>query len=572
MSEPARGWDMGDHATAGRGTGSSAGDQIEVVDCDVCIVGAGAAGLTLAQALDGCGLKICVLEGGGKNIDPAAQALFEGESIGEPMAVPQGRYRVLGGATRKWTGRCAELDTLDFEPRAWTPWSGWPIRHSDLAPYYRHAESVCGFTRPWRADDAAPRLRQARSRYGLEDIDFFVWRYAAQHWRTYQDWGERFGQRLARSPHTRMILGADLIALEGGEGRIEAARACRQDGAQLRIRASRFVLACGGLENNRLLLNFARDPDSGVADPHEVLGRWFMQHPRAVTAAGPPSRQACALFHLGQVRRGAHHEIGLALSPTAQAREGLLNASAVLRYLPDPRDGWEVAKRMARGEDVRADEVAAMARDAGKIAANLARRAMGLGPVPSAPLAELIVDLEQSPDPDSRVLLSGARDRLGLFTARVDWRISRQDRATAAFMTRVCIDQLRRFGLADLRAADDLEETGGLTLGAMLESYHHLGGTRMSRDPREGVIDADLRFHGLQNLYVLGGSSLPTGGHANPTFTIVALALRLADHLKAEPASRMMVIEEPHPPVAEAAPPTPRPRARTAAASSAETA
>lgn len=563
---------MGERSTAGPGGGLAGPDRIEpdaVIDCDVCIAGAGAAGLTLAQALDGCGLKICVLEGGGLNIDPAAQALFEGESIGEPMAVPQGRYRVLGGATRKWTGRCAELDPLDFEPRHWAPWSGWPIRHSDLAAYYRQAEAACGFPRPWRADDAAPRLRQARARHRLEDIDFFVWRYAAQRWRIYQDWGQRFGQRLARSPHARLILGADLIGLEGDAGRIGVARARRQDGSLLQVRAARFVLACGGLENNRLLLNFARDPGSGVTDPHDVLGRWFMQHPRAVTARGAPSTQAQALLHLGQVRRGAHHEIGLALSPAVQAREGLLNASAVLRYLPDPRRGWEVAKRLARGAEISSEEFGAMARDAGKIAGNLARRAVGLGPVPDAPMAELILDLEQTPDPESRISLSSERDRLGLFKVCVDWRISRQDRATAAFMTRACVSELRRCGLADLQAVDHLEETGGLTPDAMLESYHHLGGTRMSRDPREGVVDADLRLHGMENLYVLGGSVLPTGGHANPTFTIVALALRLADHLKIEPAKATLVIEEAPPPAVRSSPSTPRRRGRKAAASSA---
>lgn len=542
------------------------------VDCDLCIVGGGAAGLTLAQALDGRGLRICVLEGGGRRIDADAQGLFDGECVGEPMAVPQGRYRVLGGATAKWTGRCAELDPLDFEPRAWTPWSGWPISHADLAPYYRRAEAACGFPRPWRGDDATPRLRQARALCQFEDIDFFIWRYAAQRWRTYQDWGARFGPRLSRSPHVQLILGADLVGLEGGGGSITTARARRVDGSLLRVRARRFVLACGGIENNRLLLNFVRDPASGLADPHDVLGRWFMQHPRAVTARGAPSARACALMHLGQVRRGVHHEIGLALKPAAQAREGLLNASAALRYVANPQDGWEVAKRMARGARLTPDEIAALARDAGKIVGNLARRAAGLGPVPSAPTAELVLDLEQTPDPESRVLLSPERDRLGLRKVRINWRISRQDRATAAFMTRACVAELARFGLADMTPAPNLDETGGLIPEAMLESYHHLGGTRMSRDPRHGVVDADLRLHGVGNLYVLGGSVMPTGGHANPTLTIVAMTLRLADHLLVAGASPMTVIEEPHPPSARRAPATPRRRGRTAAASSAGTA
>lgn len=509
------------------------GDDAEL-DFDVCIVGAGAAGLSLAAKLQTAGLKICVLEAGRREIDEEAQSLFKGEVVGEPIAVEEGRFRVFGGATRRWTGRCAELDPHDFEPRDWVADSGWPIGLADLKPYYREAQAVCGFARAWRPDNQIPVFRQATKLLTLRDAKPFLWRYAAVSWRAYQDWGRRFEGQLAAARNATVILGAEVVGAEGVRalGVISRLKVRKPDGSIVHVSARRFVLSCGGLENIRLLLNLCADRNSGMSDPHDVLGRWFMQHPRAVTARGRTSGRICDLLRVASVRRGDHYEVGFALDPDLQASEGLLNASAILRYQAEPDSGWEVIKRWSKqGVTPSWRDVRLLVRDAPLIASNTVRRAAGRSALARRPLAELVVDLEQAPDRDSRITLSRKTDRLGLRCLRVDWRIGPQDRRTSTVFTLGLVEELRRLGLADLAPVAGLAETGALSAEHMLESYHHLGGARMSAEPSQGVVDADLRVHACANLYVVGGSVMPTGGHANPTFTIVALALRLGDHL-----------------------------------------
>jgi choline dehydrogenase-like flavoprotein len=149
----------------------------------------------------------------------------------------------------------------------------------------------------------------------------------------------------------------------------------------------------------------------------------------------------------------------------------------------------------------------------------------------------LITRGEQAPNPDSRVLLSAERDALGSRRADLAWRLGEIDKHTARVFARTLDAELRRLGKGSVTPSDWLSEPGpgwpvDPTIGNHpLANYHQLGGTRMGDDPRQSVVDADCRVHGYANLYVAGSSVFPTGGWANPTLTIVALALRLADHL-----------------------------------------
>lgn len=335
---------------------------------------------------------------------------------------------------------------------------------------------------------------------------------------------------------------------------VRTIRARTLSGAELLVAARACVLCCGGIENARLLLDSADDPRHALGNAHDLVGRFFMQHPRGVTASvSSTAAQARALqrrFNLFASRRTAQHEVGFTLAEHQQRERGLLNASAVLRYEASEESGWASLKLLrARLQQRRLGngtlrEALRLVADPIDIAANTWRLARGRHTAFLRPRISVVVDLEQRPDPDSRVTLSPRRDRLGRRHASVDWRISPLERRTARAITELVGDALSRRGLGDTRLAPWLFETGPYVGRELLRTHHHIGTTRMAADPREGVVDANCRVHGTRNLFVAGCSVFPTGGHANPTLTIVALALRLADHLRGTLTSPRAIMVE----------------------------
>ena len=505
---------------------------------DACIVGGGAAGISIAKTLLDAGWTICLLEAGGLAFEKQQQNHLEGESVGEPVRIAEGRYRQLGGATAYWTGRCAELDPIDFESRGWIEDSGWPIEYAELEPYYRRAEAMCGFGEAWT--NGAARLTKLRG-VGNWDagVDPFLWRFAPTRRNAYQNWATRFRATLERSGRAQVMLHACLTAIEQAPGRtaIDALVARSLHGASVRVEAKHYILCCGGIENARLLLNAVRCSEGSLRGIEDSVGRWFMQHPRAhVADIVAPGREAQLqhLFNRFTVRNGTEYETGFALSNALQRQEHLLNASAVLRYAPPAHSlrgaisDWR-RNRSWRGIEFipgrpRLDTSVALARDA-------LRWAAGRHPILQSPRIQLITDLEQLPNRASRVVLSDQPDAFGLHRARLDWRIAPLERHTSARLVKSVSQWMSTYGLGTVEPVTGLDEHGGLTPTHMLESYHHIGGTRMSANRDHGVVDRDCKLHGVDNLHVCGASVMPTGGHANPTFTITALALRLAEHL-----------------------------------------
>ena len=508
-------------------------DENAMLQGDVAIVGAGAAGISIAQALAGSGLEVILIESGRHRPD-AHQDGFRGESIGTAMDPAGGRYQGLGGSTNRWTGRCAPLDPIDLVRRAWVPHSGWPIAYDDLARWHGPAEAVCGIPGAGDPDPLPPPHPLEET----ETVAPFRWRFASIGWKRYQSWGDRYRDLLRRDGRIRVLTGALVagIALDEAGARWLTLRTRRM--RELRVTARRTILCAGGIENARLLLDAIASQPGRLPDVADSVGRWFMQHPRVTTATIACTRdQAARLqrrFNNFPATRGHQHEVGFALTAGTQAREGLLNASAVLRYdaLPSPtRRGWAALRQ---GLAPHPEEVLALAGyllRPHRLAPRAAQRLAGRLAVRRDPVVSLVVDIEQMPDPDSRILLADSVDRYGRRRARVDWRIADEDRRTAGRITE---------GVAAFLAARDLgrlvpERRDDILDPEIIQhSFHHIGSTRMSETPREGVVDRNGRVHGTANLYACGSSVMPTGGHANPTFTIVALALRLADHLKAE--------------------------------------
>jgi len=460
--------------------------------CDLCIIGAGPAGLTIARRFDETPLEVCLVESGGFEREPATDALHEGENVGHEYSISGSRLRFFGGSSNHWEGLCAPLNELDFEKRDWVPGSGWPITRAALDPYYERAHEILDLG-AFQYDPA--RIGPGAGSYARFDSGKLVtrlWRHSAP-----TRFGTKYRAQIEASKNITCLLHANAAEFsttaDGAKIRSLGLRSLAGDRAT--IKAKRYVLACGGLENPRILLS------NGLGNRHDVVGRYFLEHVHifttgtVVTSATTDSRGTNGRWweaYQRFTRDGTDFTPGVCLSPDAQRREKLLNYAAMLPKAQSP-------------EGVR----------------------------PGHASVRLYVVAEQSPNLESRVMLADSVDAVGMKRLRLQWKLAETERATVEKGAMLVAQELGRLGLA--RFTVDAVMDASRWPSGVWGASHHMGTTRMSDDPATGVVDRDCRVHELENLYVAGSSVFPTGGYANPTLTIVALALRLAEHLKERP-------------------------------------
>ncbi|HET6518692.1 MAG TPA: GMC family oxidoreductase [Geminicoccaceae bacterium] len=532
------------------------------VDCGLCIVGGGACGIAIARAFAGGRTRVCVLESGGLSPEKRTEDLNRGEDVGpfgyDPLHTARARY--LGGTANLWPGRCRPLDPIDFRRRPWVPDSGWPFGAGELAPYYPRAHALCRLG-PFRydagywAEDGAPELP-----FDPDRLVSGVWQYTTPPMR----FGLTYRGELERAPNVEVLLHANAVELvtDDGARAVTLVRAACLDGPSFAVRARAVVLACGALEVPRLLLASNRTAPRGLGNLHDVVGRYFMEHPHVypgtaeLVVADP--KAPLALYQRAN-RRGSDVHGRIGPSERAQEEHGLLNLDLTLLPGGSAEPGYRAMRRLARWALVhgRMPEgwlgyCAEAVRDIGGVVGG-ALYYSGLWRRRARRYA-ILTSAEQQPNPDSRVTLSPtARDALGLPRLRLDWRLTALDRHSVVAGTRLLAAELERLGIATVRLADwAAADDDGAWPSKVDGGCHNLGTARMSDDPRRGVVDADCRVHGLGNLYVAGGAVFPTGGAANPTLTMLALALRLADHLRTALGERRPAAAEP-----EAAPSAP---------------
>ncbi len=451
--------------------------------CDLCIIGAGPAGITIARQFDGTPIQVCLVESGGFERDPRTDALHEGENAGHDYSITGSRLRYFGGTSNHWEGMCAPLNELDFEPRDWVPHSGWPINRATLDPYYARAHEILDLG-PFQYDPA--RLPPAAGAFAPVDDHMLVtrlWRHSPP-----TRFNTKYRAQAAASSNITCLLHANAAEFttiaDGSELRSLSVRSLT--GQTATIRARYYVLACGGLENPRILLS------NNLGNRHGVVGRYFLEHVHIYSTAIVVSSndtlgrwwEAYQRFS----REGTDFTPGLCLSPDAQRRERLLNYAAMLPRTESP-PGARAGRESAR----------------------------------------LYVVSEQAPNPDSRVTLADPIDELGVRRLRLQWKLTEPDRATVERGAMIIAQELGRLGLARLTLNPVLNPK--TWPAGVWGASHHMGTTRMNNDPTRGVVDRDCRVHGVDNLFIAGSSVFPTGGYANPTLTIVALALRLAEEL-----------------------------------------
>jgi choline dehydrogenase-like flavoprotein len=488
------------------------------IETDVCVIGAGAAGLTLASELGRAARDVVLLESGGFAPEDETQSLYDLEVAGHPLRenfVSRARY--YGGSCNLWDGRSMWLSPEDLAPESDPEREGWPLAYAELSRWYHAAARVLRLpeVEAFEAAEAAGLTSLERSLFdsGLVTPTLSLWA------RTPMRFGSAHRASLRRSKRVRVLLHGNALRLRRDDGGrvVGGLEAAVLHGPTFEIRARRFVLACGGIENARLLLL------SDLGNEHDLVGRYYMDHPRAVFGRVRLAPGARLPFLRGRPVASGRLQLGIGVPPEARRAEGLLNHYATLESETSgyAAAGARPSARKATGVRYGGSRWKELIPHSFHRLYWSARST--LHPRPDGRARVLVYFCEQPPHRDSRVLLGKGRDALGQRKVELRWRIGPEvTRSLLALQDRLA---------TTFRAAGIGEVDPGQGEPRYSDASHHMGTTRMSRDPRTGVVNADGRLHGIGNLYLAGCSVFPTAGHANPTPTIVALALRLAEHL-----------------------------------------
>ena len=501
---------------------------------DICIVGAGAAGLAMAKRLVGAGKRVLVLAAGlpaDRGLPPGFRQKIYGGKVGDflskvdPLFLRRSRLHMYGGTTNHFGFWSRPLDEVDFEPRPGYRSASWPLSLADLSFYYRKAMEF-GHYGPFNFDDLPfwERVLFAKKFPKHQDDQLEGAIFHAQYDERLHDFQLLVGEELRNASDVAVLFNANLLSLESGEdGGHVSSLVCASledghEGRRFRVAADKYVLAMGGIETVRVL-KLSGDLGNNEKDQ---LGRGFMVHPLLTTAAEVRFERPVA----GEIRNFFRDQQVRLMQPEEENGDYLHDTAPLV----DPRLLYRHCVFNAWGVLV-------------PTAATLAREKMGTFRVilrfnPEGDRAELNINWEQVPNEDSRITLDASESDPVFHqpVVRLDWRLIEADKRTAVRALEICEAYLRRKGATDFRIVTDLgggadQWVFGRAENALATGDHHMGALRMSASSDAGIVDRNSRFHAVDNLYVAGCAQFPTSGFTNPTLTIVALALRLADHL-----------------------------------------
>jgi choline dehydrogenase-like flavoprotein len=523
---------------------------------DLVIVGAGAAGITLARQFANTRTSVLLLESGGLERDDAQQDLYKGSMTGlQTLPLHVSRLRYFGGSTNHWAGWSRPLEPIDFASRKDWPESGWPITRSTLDAFYPAAAKFIELG-PTAFDDLG-FWQQQKGGAQLNALPLQTDRLRTALFQVSPPtrFGERYRPELAAASNIKVLLGANVLELlpgkrvAGSGKRVGSLLATTDTGRHIRISGKEFVLAVGGMETPRILLSSTQMHANGAGNEHDLVGRYFQDHPWLTTGAvvryGSASKMPAnwPLYFDTTELAGATVFGALTPNPTRAIEAGIGGFRLWLQPTTVSTQGMDALRQtyaeLSAGKlpDRLGAHVSSVLADWDVIANNLYKTAfkthkelmdVGTGKILGA---SIDLNFEQRPNFDSRVTLGKTVDRFGMRRIALDWRLGDDDRRTATTALQWAAEAFGQMGLGRTRITLDLAN-GKPWPEELIGSSHHMGTARMAAAPERGVVNAECRVHSVDNLYVSGSAVFPTSGYANPTLTIVALALRLADHLK----------------------------------------
>ena len=497
-----------------------------LIEGDVCIIGAGAAGISIALEWMNSPYKIILLEGGGFEYDEKVQELYAGKTTGQRYyPLKSSRLHYFGGTTGHWAGFCSTFDPVDFIKRDWVPHSGWPIKREDLDPFYARAHTNVDLG-PYEYDWKYWQKQDPELQPLLKD-DSVVWNKIWQFSPPAQ-FGLKYKDTIVKASNVHLYTYANVTNIKANEGvsSIDEVTIKNYSGKEHTVKAKYFILACCSIQNARILLASNQQAAKGLGNDHDNVGRYFMEHLEIKSAElwlEKPNPLKLYGLNYGVTKARAE----LAITQKKQEEFKILNGTssltplAIAKNMPPMIDVWKEAdprKSM--------DSAMAMFQKADQIKA----------PPPQSSESrafELFTRIEQAPNPDSRVTLDTEKDSLGMPRASLNWVLTPLEKRSIRKIYELIGQQVGVEGIGRVKLMDYLQDENDNTWPSFTGGgWHHMGTTRMSDDPKNGVVDANCKVHSLANLYVAGASCYVTGAAPNPTLTLIALSLRLSDHVK----------------------------------------
>jgi choline dehydrogenase-like flavoprotein len=530
---------------------------------EICVIGSGAAGIPLALTLSDKGKSVLLLEAGYDREDSTTQALYRGEVSDERLHSPPDKYRQrrFGGSTLIWGGRCVPFDPIDFDSRSYVPFSGWPISYRDVSPFYPAANAWAEAGRCQYDADEVFGLSSTPMIKGF--VSPIVCTNSLERFSCPTNFSRRYRNRLQRAVNVKVMLGANCTAirLQPNGQQVQGIDVATLSGNRFSVNAKMFALAVGGLETPRLLLASRSVAAAGIGNEHDVVGRYYLCHIAGSVGALTIKGSTNVVRHGYEVAPdGVYCRRRLSLAPSEQRRLGLSNMVARLHFsrIADPShrsgvlSGLYLAKNLISYEygkrlnDGGAATFASYLRHLRNVLTDsvdtstfllhwLTKRIYAERKFPSVILRNktnrfaLEIHGEQIPQANSRVMLIDSTDELGVPRLRVDWHYSPLDIDSVRRSLDVFAAEFERCDIGSLQYDRDALEEDLMRYGAY--GGHHIGTARMGNDIRTSVVDANCKVHSVENLFIAGSAVFPTSSQANPTLTIIALSLRLADHL-----------------------------------------
>lgn len=540
------------------------------LETDLCVIGSGAAGITVATEYLRTGRSVIVIPGGGRHQSSQGLDLYRGkvDPPGSHEPLEENRLRMWGGTTTVWGGRCIPFDPIDFQFRSWVPNSGWPIRLDDLRDEISRGNR---FSEAGKADfDARTTFpdRQQEILTGFDNDDLVSW--PLERWSVPTDYAKRYRLELDFASSVRVLLHSHAIhlQLDRESGKLSHVRCACSPGRDFRVRARTYVLACGALEVPRLLLAANDVVPDGLGNQNDLVGRFYQSHRFGVCGTvelldphrgfiydferdseGVYCRRRFWLTPPAQERLATNNIMGFFfrnVSSSSEHRNAMVSTVMLVKtLLGGARKG---PKRLAQ---IVSEQRRELLTHAGIVVRDFPSLVSQVGAVAFTRLVQkrrlpmilppkrvnrfpLFYQSEHAPLRESRVHLDASEtDEFGMPRLVASIRFSELDFHTITtfiqtFRNRIEESRLGRFHLSE----GDREFLAHPERQEFNSNSHHVGTTRMSSDPSGGVVDTNCRVYGVNNLFVASSSVFPTSGHANPTLMIVALAMRLADHLK----------------------------------------
>ena len=520
-----------------------------IIETEVCVVGAGAAGITLAREFINSGFRVVLLESGSIDFEEATQKLYAGSDIGRSYFAPDSaalRLRFFGGTTNHWGGWCALPDAADFEKRDSIPYSGWPFSRAYLEPWYQRAQVVL---------QLGP-FGYSPSDWGIGPADipppFNGPSFTCQVLQVSPPtrFGFVYGSELRGASRLTVYLNANALHFDTSENnsQVDQLSVGIFPSKRLTVRARIYVLAAGGIENARLLLLSGKKDGNGLGNERDLVGRFFMVHleyPGGILALA--NEHANFKFNTG-VGGASYDRFGVprrfvsyvCLSDESRRKLGFPQLHITFAPVTDAaghgggflQDLQTVMRDLVGDSSTDTNLHRSIMQDLRAVMRDIYYAATSTVKKNEYGSGALLVHCssEQMPNPDSRIELGKMTDPFGLREVAINWQLTVQDKRGMVAAHRLFGAEVGRVGYGRFRTS--VPDDDSTWPEHMWGNQHNIGTTRMHQDAQYGVVDENCRVHGVANLYVAGSSVFPTEGTANPTYTIVALALRLADHIK----------------------------------------